>query len=79
MTDYYPFALDNIINTALGLMPTIMLLAYVLVYYKTEKTQLLLACVFVFQFAITALYAWSDYQTYGVIDGNLVPKVVREM
>lgn len=72
MTDYYPLTFDNIINTALGLMPTIMLLAYVLVYYKTEKPQLLLACTFVIQFAITALYAWTEYQAYGVINGSVV-------
>ena len=30
MTDMYPLTSDNIINTGLGLMPTVMLLVYVL-------------------------------------------------
>ncbi|MBE5888310.1 MAG: hypothetical protein E7283_05665 [Lachnospiraceae bacterium] len=65
MTDMYPLTSDNIINTGLGLMPTVMLLVYVLVFYKTEKSQLLLCCTFVFQFAVTAMYAWEDYQILG--------------
>ena len=65
MTDMYPLTSDNIINTGLGLMPTVMLLVYVLVYYKTEKPQLLLCCTFVLQLAVTALYAWTDYQVLG--------------
>ena len=65
MTDMYPLTSDNIINTGLGLMPTVMLLVYVLVFYKTEKSQLLLCCTFVFQFAVTAMYAGEDYQILG--------------
>ena len=65
MTEMYPLTSDNIINTGLGLMPTVMLLVYVLVYYKTEKPQLLLCCTFVLQLAVTALYAWTDYQVLG--------------
>lgn len=72
MTEYYPLTSDNILNTAMGLMPTIMLLAYVLVYNKTDKPQLLLPCTFVFQFAVTALYAWVDYQAYGEVSGGFI-------
>ena len=78
MTDLYPFTSDNMINTGIGLMPTIMLLVYIFMYYKTEKPQLLLCCTFVFQFAVTALYAWEDYQiseeilTGGWVFSNLI-------
>ena len=72
MTDYYPLTSSNILNNAIGLMPTIMLLAYVLVYYKTEKPQLLLPCTFIFQLAVTALYAWMDLQEYGRISGGWI-------
>ena len=65
MTDMYPLTSDNIINTGLGLMPTVMLLVYVLVFYKTEKPQLLLCCTFVLHFAVTAIYAWEEYQIPG--------------
>ena len=42
MTDYYPFSLETMLNTAIGMLPSVMLLVYVLVYYKTQMSQLLL-------------------------------------
>lgn len=72
MTDYYPVSTDNMIITGLGLLPSVMLLVYVLVFYKSEMSQLLLPCTFVFQLLVSAWSAWSDYMVLGRWNASIV-------
>lgn len=77
MTDYYPVSTESMINTGLGLLPSVMLFVYVLVFYKSEMSQLLLPCVFVFQLLVSVWSAWLDYSLVGrlyigIVFGNLV-------
>ena len=71
MTDYYPFSLETMLNTAIGMLPSVMLLVYVLVYYKTQMSQLLLPCTFIFQLIVSVLSLWLDYTELGGLDFSL--------
>lgn len=72
MTDYYPVSTESMINTGMGLLPSVMLLVYVLVFYKAKLSQLLLPCVFVFQLLVSVWSAWLDYTLLGSLDIGIV-------
>lgn len=65
MTDYYPVSTENIMITGLGMLPSVMLLVYVLIFYKSEMSQLLLPCTFVFQLLVSVWSGWMDYTMLG--------------
>lgn len=72
MTDYYPVSTENLMITGLGMLPSVMLLVYVLIFYKSEKVQLLLPCTFVVQLLVSLWSAWTDYMMLGRWDANIV-------
>ncbi len=72
MTEYYPLEMDTMINTVIGLAPGILLLIYMICYYKTQKTQILLTGVFVLHFTVTTLYAWLAYPPQEGLTPNFV-------
>lgn len=63
MTDFYPVTTETVFTTLIGMAPSIMLMGYLLFFYKTDKPQLLLPCTFLFQLAITGVVFWVDYNT----------------
>ena len=61
-TDYFPLNQDNLITVLMGLAPSVLLLVYVLCFYKTDMPQLLLPIVFLFQLGVALWSAWVDFQ-----------------
>lgn len=58
-TDYFP--MENIPLYIIGMIPTLLLLGYMIGFYKTEKSQILLVIVFAYQTVVNTLSAWADY------------------
>lgn len=72
MTDYYPVSSENMMITGLGMLPSVMLLVYVLVFYKSEMPQLLLPGTFVVQLLVSVWSAWTDYMMLGIWNASIV-------
>lgn len=72
MTDYYPFSSETMINTGIGMLPSVMLLLYVMIFYKTDMPQLLLPCTFLFQLLVSAASFWLDYTASGRLEFSML-------
>ena len=72
MTTYFVFSTETAITLLIGMAPSLLLLGYIVFFYQTDKTQLLLPCVFLFQSVISLGGLLEDYSLTSRLDASII-------
>ena len=72
MTTYFVFSTETAITLLIGMAPSLLLLGYIVFFYQTDKTQLLLPCVFLFQAVISLGGLLEDYSLTSRLDASII-------